>query len=506
MSTGVRRISVGVVFLCAWSAASVRASPPFDLMGDVGSSGGLLARTVPAGSGAAYFNPALLTDAPAGVTVGFVVLKQRIGIELDGRPGTQFAIPDGFVNAGHADGSRFDSYAIPTNDLQYGRMKEARRDGFRARPRQGAGSGHDTQTYEAFGLVVKLFEHRLALGMHTLIPNGNFTKLKAFWNDEREQYFSNSLHPELYADRMTALSLALGAGVKISDRFSLGIGTTFSLAASVVAPTYVVDTGNLGKILIDMNASVNIGVSPHFGVSYRFGDRLLVSATVHTPQKVKLGTGFTFLLSNGVEQSSGVTFVMDYAPWRIGAGATYDIVQSEATTFALAASALYATWSDYLDRHGSAPSPGYAWSDTLSASAGFRLRVGAVTTSLDGSYVPTPVPLQTGRSNYVDNDRIAGSLGAEYRFALLGTQMKIGAQVQVQRMLPRYQRKLPTPTQPDGAVLAPERVKDELPDDAQLSGDPVPAAQGLQTNNPGWPGFASGGFILGAALNLTVAL
>jgi hypothetical protein len=114
--------------------------------------------------------------------------------------------------------------------------------------------------------------------------------------------------------------------------------------------------------------------------------------------------------------------------------------------------------------------------------------------------------LQTGRTNYVDNDRLAGSLGAEYRFAVLGTELKIGAQVQVHRLLPRYQRKLPTPTQPDGAVVAPERVRDELPDDAQLSGDPVAAAQGLQTNNPAWPGFASGGWVLGAALHLTVAL
>ena len=55
---------------------------------------------------------------------------------------------------------------------------------------------------------MKLFEQRLALGLHGLIPNGEFTKLRAFYNDEREQYFSNSLHPELYSDRMTALSLA----------------------------------------------------------------------------------------------------------------------------------------------------------------------------------------------------------------------------------------------------------------------------------------------------------
>src|SRR4029077_1961995 len=124
---------------------------------------------------------------------------------------------------------------------------------FIARPRQAAGSGHDTLTYEVFGLNVKLFDDYLALGVYGAIPNGQFTKMRAFFNDEREQYFSNSLHPELYSDRMRALSLALGLGVKLTQRLSLGIGATLSLKANVVAPTYVVDAGKLDQILIDMN-------------------------------------------------------------------------------------------------------------------------------------------------------------------------------------------------------------------------------------------------------------
>ena len=84
--------------------------------------------------------------------------------------------------------------------------------------------------------------------------------------------------------------------------------------------------------------------------------------------------------------------------------------------------------------------------------------------------------------------------------------MKLGASFQLHGLVPRYQRKLNTPTVPEGTVVAPDRVKDELPDDAQLSGEPVAAAKGLQTNNPGWPGFSSGGFILAGSLYLTVTL
>jgi len=484
----------------------VRASPPFDLTGDTASSAASQARTVAGGSAAAYFNPALLTDAPGSVSVGFLVLNQRIGVQLDGRLGAQFDIPEGLANAGHADGSRFDNYAIPTSTLQLGRMKTARSEAFIARPRQGAGSGHDTLTYEVFGLVVKLFDERLALGMHALIPNGEFTKMRAFFSDEREQYFSNSLHPELYADRMTALSMALGLGLALHDTLSLGVGATFALKAGVVAPTYVVDASNLGKILIDMNASVNIGIAPHFGLNFKPTDRVRLTATAHTPQQVELGTAFTFLLANGVEQASGVTFVLDYTPWQFALGTAYDVVKQSDQSLTLAGTLLYARWSSYVSRQGDRPSGDYAWSDTFSPTLGARYRLGRVTTALDVTYAPTPVPKQTGRTNYVDNDRIAGTAGADYSFKLFGADMKLGLQLQVHRLQPRHQIKRPTPTRPDGIEQAPALVKDELPDDAQLSGEPIAAAHGLQTNNPGWPGFASGGWILGASLYLTIAM
>lgn len=137
---------------------------------------------------------------------------------------------------------------------------------------------------------------------------------------------------------------------------------------------------------------------------------------------------------------------------------------------------------------------------------GARYHRGPFAAAFDVTYVPTPVPKQTGRTNYVDNDRIGTSLGAEYGFHVMHTTLALGAQVQVNRLVPREQIKLPTPTQPNGAVIAPERVKDELPDDAQLGGDPLPSAAGLQTNNPGWPGFASGGWIVGASLYLSLAI
>jgi long-chain fatty acid transport protein len=490
-----------VVFACT---RSVHASPVFDLGGDTIGTGGLQARTVPGSAAAAYFNPALLSDVPAGFTVGFSLLDQGISISLDGRPGTQFAVPDSISTAGRMDGSRFDNYPIGTNLLQFGRMMDARRVAFLARPRQAAGSGHDVSTREVVGLVVKAFDGRFTLGLHTVVPNGQFTRMRAFFNDEREQYFSNSLHPELYSDRMAALSLALAVGIKLTDQLSIGAGATIALKTDVIAGAYVADTGDLGNILLNIDAPVNVGVSPHFGVSYRPLKRLRLSATLHTVQKVELASKFTFLLANGVEQASGVKFVLDYNPWKISLGGAYDIVDEADQSLSVSASLLYARWSDYVDRHGFAPTPAYAWSDTLSPTVGARYRLASLTTFADLAFTPTPVPPQTGRSNYVDNDRFSTSLGGEYGFRLWNTGFKVGAQVQWHQLIRHSQTKLPTPTTASGEVVAPERVKDEVPDDAQIGGEPLAAAPGLQTNNPGWPGFSSGGRILGGTVFLAI--
>ena len=199
------------------------ASPLLELVGATDGRGGLQGRAVPGGSSAAYFNPALLNDAPAGFTVGFLVVSEQIGVSLDGRPGPSFSVPEGVQHASHADGSSWSSYPLPTRVLERGRAADPLRPALAPRPRQGAGSGHDTITYEMVGLVAKLFQKRLSLGFYALVPNGDFTTLRAPYVDEREQYFTNSLHPELYSDRLTAISLGLGAAVALSDQVSVGL-------------------------------------------------------------------------------------------------------------------------------------------------------------------------------------------------------------------------------------------------------------------------------------------
>jgi long-chain fatty acid transport protein len=486
------------------TGATASASPVFELAGGVGGEGGLNGRTVPGGASSTYYNPALLTEAESGLTLGVLILGEQIGVSLDARPGAQYSVPSGIENATHADGSRWSNYPIATSLLENGRMASALNTSLDARPRQGAGSGRDLFAYQMVGFVTRLFHDRLTLGVYALVPYSKYTGADAFYSDEREQYFTNSLHPELYSDRMVATSLAFGGGVKVTDELSLGLTFTLSLRTEAFTPTYVVDAGRLQDILVDSNVKVNAAVSPHLGASYKPTKRLRLTATVHSPQRLEIDTKFTFLLANGVQQAASVSFTHDYEPWQVGLGGSYDVLTTEKDSVTLAATAVYGRWSDYVDRHSETPTGAYAWYDTITPVGGVRYQHGAVGSFLDGTYQPSPVPAQTGRTNYVDNDRIGVVGGIDYKFELFGTALRVGAQLEGHRLLPRYQAKIPTPTSPDGRNHTPGLVADEVPDDAILNGQPVAGRQGLQTNNPGWPGFASEGWVLGGGVYLSV--
>src|SRR6185437_16322461 len=135
--------SLGVLVASTLLAAPAAASPLLELAGGVGGQGGFSGRVVPGDAASTYYNPALMTDAPAGLTLGVFVLSEQIGIAPSARPGTQYNVPLGVENASHANGSRWSNYPIPTQWLQQGRAKSATNDALPARPRQAAGTGQD---------------------------------------------------------------------------------------------------------------------------------------------------------------------------------------------------------------------------------------------------------------------------------------------------------------------------------------------------------------------------
>jgi long-chain fatty acid transport protein len=332
-----------------------------------------------------------------------------------------------------------------------------------------------------------------------MLPVSKLTTAQAFYADEREALFSNSLHPELYGDRMTAVSIALGAAFAILPQLSVGAGLSIGLANSAASATYVQNSTDYSTLLMNNSVTTTVNVSPTVGLRFRPASWLRFGAVVHSPESFTIDTSLDATLPAGTASGTSRRDVYDWTPWSVGGGAEVDVLRGDKHTLALVGSVTVGFWSAYEDRHGQSPTvygSDLAWKDTVSGAIGVRHAYGASRAFLDFTYAPSPVPEQIGRSNYVDNDRVGVVLGGDVELKLGSLRIRPGAQVLCDRLSYRHN------TKNDARIL------DEVPDGSVFGTThaQVPGSQGLQTNNPGWPGFASEGWFWGGALTLAVPL
>jgi hypothetical protein len=504
------RFGLGTVILglsCFICSKPAEASPLFELIGSSVGTGGFNGRASGASSASTYFNPAMLPYAREGVELGWFVLNDAISVTLDGR---SHAV-DVTENVLRDIGGR-SVPPVPTSWLERGCTPVSGSSVgcdtvLQPQPRQSAGSSGNTRAYQVIGLVNHVWERYLSYGLYTLVPLGPFVRANSFFNDEREQYFSNSLHPERYADRLTAMALSFGVGSRPLDWLSLGVSFTLNLANTAGASTYVGNANDIsGTLQLSTKLDVLAGVAPHFAVRIDPFEALQVSVTVHTPQMMTIETTSGTYLPSGDRQTAQREAVHAWLPWIAGIGAVYDIYRGERHTWAVTGTGSYQMWSKYKNRQGERPLAGYEWADIPTIAAGVRHTYdGVLATFVDGVFQPSPVPAQTGRTNYVDNDRIGASAGLSYDWEpswLAGARIRFAGQLQMHFLPERYQRKI-DPTLPGSAGR--QLVIDERPDGVTDNrGLSVPEAAGLQTNNPGWPGFSSRGILAGGGVSASL--
>jgi long-chain fatty acid transport protein len=480
------------------------ASPVADIIGSVGGNAG--AQGVASGPGVAstYFNPALLDDAEDSALFAFALATEQIGVTLDGRRGGDVPLVVGGRDIVTPGLVPIPNDTVPTPWLQTGCAAGTQAGtcpppGFKARPRQAQGTSGKTRSYLTLGLVKNVVRDRFTVGLYALLPIGHFTTASGFYADEREALFSNSLHPELYGDRMTAISIVAGASFRLIPELSIGAGLSIGMASAASSATYVRDSTNYDSLLLNNAITTNVSVSPTVGVRFKPIPRLRIGGTLHTPESFTIDTTVGASLPSGTDSGTTRHDVFDWMPWSAVFGAEGDVIARGKYTMSVTASMTYAFWSAYEDRHGVKPSDygnDLAWKDTLSGAIGVRHVYGSARGFIDLTYVPSPVPEQIGRSNYVDNDRVGMALGADVELKLGSMRLRPGIQLFGNRLLRRHTTK-------DDS-----RIVDEVPDGSIFGSthDPVPSSQGLQTNNPGWPGFASAGWVYGGALSVQVPL
>jgi long-chain fatty acid transport protein len=368
-----------------------------------------------------------------------------------------------------------------------------------ARLRSAAAPGSGDERREPVGLVKHLVPDRFSIGFYALIPLSSLTTAESFYPDQREALFSDSLHPELYGDRLTAISFVLGAAFKVVPQVSIGASLSLGLANMATSNTYVQNATNYSTLLLDNSITTQVDLAPTIGVTYTPVPWLRFGGTLHSPEKFSVDTTIDATLPSGTTSGGTVDNVFDWMPWSVSFGTEADVVQRGKYTMSVTGSLKYAFWSGYVDRVGQSPSvygAGLGWSNTLSATVGVRHKYGHARGFIDLGYIPSPVPEQVGNSNYVDNDRVMLAAGGDIALTIGPAHIRPGTQLFVNRLIYRANVK-------DDALIT-----DEVPNGSVFSttGKPVPGLVGLHTNNPGWPGFSSEGWVWGGGITLEVPL
>jgi long-chain fatty acid transport protein len=443
------------------------------------------ARVLGDGPSAAYFNPGLLLFQEPGLRLGASAIWQDLDVELRDRPpGVDVTETIYRARILNPDGS---TSRLVFRPLPSDRLRSSR-------------GSYDPDSFSLvvqFGANVQLIENRLALGFYSVLPTGAFGGQKTFFPDEREQYFSNSLHFELFEDRLDGSMFCLALAGRPLDWLWLGAGVVMTNVSEVTSTIFVPDAADQETADINTDISINMRFEPHFGVVAELLEGLLVTGTLHLEARNDVdGTGdiqlWDYPYPEGQDSlDQTFAFSQGYNPLRASLGAAYRGGGGSGLSWAAGASVLWSRWSEYRDRHQQRPAD--AWSDNWAVSLGSELSWGDHHAALDAVFVPSPVPDQEGRSNYVDNHRLGFGLGWQWRPEFGAGRLVLTAQLQMQHLFNRQVQKSDRAANP---------VFDEFPESIEIqTGEVVADSLGFQTNNPGYPGFSSRGWLWAAGFS-----
>lgn len=441
---------------------------PFDVYGPGSRStamGGAQTAS-PEGATAIYDNVAGLAGEPIGVHIGAFATFADAPILLQERP-EGYDVPD--------LGTR--SPALPTDQTR----------------RQRSDSESPSSIYGVTaGVITDFGGTQTRGGVLVMLPTNGLIVQQTHYADERERYFSNQLHHEIIGSSLHRPVIELAVARPLTQRLSFGLGGTYLPGTSVTTEAYVGDPSNQSDV--DLNAEVRTG--NQWGLLT--GARLELPAELSLGLVFRQGVAFEMEGANDVqvrgidaspeESRQNLHWVPVSTPSSLRAGIAWRPGDVE-----VALDGRYTFWSSYVDTQGR----NAEFRNTLEGRLGAEWYYSEDTRLRGGlAVVPTPVPEQTGRTNYVDNTRIAGTVGGGHHFSLADRRFEASWHVQFQHLLLRRTDKEQLDDYPDCApgVTA---LCDEVPDDLRDpdTGQPYPEAQGLQTGNPGFPGFVSGGWI-----------
>lgn len=480
---------LGLFILLAIYPSLALSGPLFELLNPTEPDRPFSGRSATQHSSAAYYNPARISVAEAGFDFTFLALSTDLAITRSERP-AGYDVPASVYQARVVvDGALrpLQTRPFPTAEIPAERRSKMITD--------------DAHQVLILGMSVPLIKDTLAVAVTSAMTVGVLQTQRPFYVDEREQFFQNKLYFEFLGDRLEATTVAVAMTYRPMAYLSIGIGATMINRATSIPQIYIPDASNQENVETNPQIEVEPILTPHLGLVYRplGDDEIEVSTSVHFPSQSTLGGRGDLRFwdfeypDDQTELKQPFDLVFQDEPLRISLGFKANILRSDRILWTLYGDGLWARWTEYTDRHGGQPTN---WSSTLSGSLGSRLAVGRNALGLGVHYAPTPVPEQDGRTNYVDNHRLATQVGWSRTWTGTRGTLIVGLGLQVQRFVHRTNRKQANAQNP---------IRDEFPDAVDVqTGAPILESEGLQTNNPGFPAFESEGWLYSGLLTLTV--
>jgi long-chain fatty acid transport protein len=250
----------------------------------------------------------------------------------------------------------------------------------------------------------------------------------------------------LLQTRSNVIGIQLAAGVKLSDRWRVGVGF---LALAALRGTIDVTVDGAGRFSSLSEQRVISDFAPILGARYLMNDSWRFGATVRGASR----SDYDILVTNDLADS----LPLSIPTLRIKGAAQYDplIVAAEAAFrvnryLVLGAQLDYQRWSHFppptenpLENQAPIEDPGF--SDTVvprvSAEVGFssgdldlRWRAGA-------AFIKSPAPHMNGRQALLDNDRILGSFGFGIHATRWRVPLYLDAWFQMHQLLSRRHTK-----------------------------------------------------------------
>ncbi len=303
-------------------------------------------------------------------------------------------------------------------------------------------------------------------------PIGTIQTSTVQYYDTRAQFFDNELS---FFRQTNNRGLDIGAAIayQASRTLRVGVGAWLNQNIETNTDIDVRDVLLPDAALQQLTTNVSPAVSATFGIWWTPIPSISVSGSFQTRRANQLEVKSK--VDTPIQDGSGQVWqaYLQYAPPRADVSLLWKVPPNMEASIG----GTWSQWSDYQLPDGDIPDP--ALQDTVSLSLALRNNTPDWAWSSSVTWQPTPTQQQQANTNLVDNDRLITGLSISKRIS----QWSIGIDAALFWQLQNRHTK-------DDSLLI-----DEFPDDSFTpNGTPDPNAAGLQSNNPGFPGFSSKGF------------